>query len=133
MRSRSNGTAERGIALVAGALLMTACAPKPAASEPQGRVLPVEQVAGYWALTEAGGTARCELALANLVIEGVRPVRAERCSLPMVAAAKSWRATAAGFELLAADSTVILAFRRAGEDAFEAVGRPYRLSRAPLS
>ncbi len=133
MRSRSNGTAKHGVVLLAGALMMTACAPKPAASEPQGRILAVDQVAGYWALTEVGGTARCDLALANLIIEGVRPVLAERCGLSTVAAAKSWRATATGFELLAADGAVVLAFRRTGEDAFQAVGHPYRLSRAPLS
>lgn len=133
MRSKRDETAKRAVALVAGALLMTACAPQPAASEPQGRVLTVDQVAGYWALTEAGGTARCELALANLVIEGVRPVRAERCRLPVIASARSWRATATGFELLAADGAVVLAFRQIGEDDFEAVGRPHRLTRAPLS
>lgn len=120
-------------ATVASALLMTACAPQPAASEPQGRVLAVDQVAGYWALTEVGGGARCELALANLLIEGVRPVRAERCNLPVAAQARSWRATESGFQLLGADNAVVMAFRRTGEDAFEEAAGRYRLTRAPLS
>lgn len=120
-------------AAVLATLLMTACASPPAASEPQRAVLSVDQVAGVWALTSVGGGARCELALANLVIDGVRPVRAERCNLPIAAQAKSWRATDGGFELLGADDAIVLAFRRTGEDAFEEVAGRYRLTRAPLS
>jgi hypothetical protein len=120
-------------AALLAALLMNACASPPASSEPQRPLLSVDQVAGYWALNEVGGGARCELALANLVIEGVRPVRAERCGLPIAAQARSWRATETGFELLGVDSAVILAFRRTGEDAFEEVAGRYRLTRAPLS
>ena len=111
---------------------MTGCAGSPAASEPQRRVLAVDQIAGFWSLRGPGG-AQCDLSLANLVIDGVRPVLAERCRIPAATAARSWRATAAGFELLAADGAVLMAFRRTGEDDFEAVGGGFTLSRAPLS
>jgi hypothetical protein len=123
----------RTVAALAGALVMTACTPPPAASEPQGRTLSVDQVAGYWALSEAATGARCHIALANLIIEGARPVLVEQCEVPSVANAKSWRATSAGFELLGGDGAVILAFRRTGEDDFEETGGRYRLSRAPIS
>ncbi len=120
-------------AMLAGALVLTACTPPSAASELQGQALPVDQVAGYWALSEAGGDARCQLSLANLIIDGVRPVLAERCTIPAIAAAKSWRATTSGFELLGGDGAVVMTFRRAGVDAFEEASGRYRLSRAPIS
>lgn len=118
---------------LAGALLVTGCTSPSAASEPQGRTLPVDQVAGFWALTETGGGARCQLSLSNLIIEGVRPVLAERCVVPALATAKSWRTTADGFEVLSVEGAVLMAFRRTGEDAFQEVGRRYRVTRAPLS
>jgi hypothetical protein len=118
---------------LAGALLVTACTPPSAASEPQGRTLAVDQVAGFWALNETGGGVRCQLSLSNLIIEGVRPVLTERCAVPALATAKSWRATADGFEVLSVEGAVLMAFRRTGEDAFQEVGRRYRLTRAPLS
>lgn len=117
------------LAAVAGALLMTGCAAPPAASEPQGRVLAVDQVAGFWALTGPDG-ARCQVSLANLVIDGVRPVLAENCAIPAATRAKSWRATAGGFEMLGADGGVLMAFRRTGEDAFEATSGGFTLARA---
>ena len=120
------------ICAVAGAILMTGCAAPPASSEPQGRVLAVDQVAGYWALRGRDG-ARCSVSLANLVIDGVRPVLAENCGVPDAAKAKSWRATAGGFEMLAADGAVLMAFRRTGEDSFEATSGGFILTRAPLS
>lgn len=132
MRSKPHETAKRSIAILAGAILMTACTPRLAASEPQDRELAVDQVAGFWALTEVGGGARCTLALSNLVIEGVRPVLVERCTVPAVVGARSWRATAKGFELMGPDGVPMLAFRRTDEDAFEEVDRRFRLSRAPL-
>lgn len=110
---------------------MSACAPAPASSEPQGQVLSVEQVAGYWAL-RGPGDARCHLSLANLVIEGVRPVLAENCGIPGAAKAKTWRATTNGFELLAPDGAVLMAFRRTGEDAFQSTSGGYTLTRAPM-
>jgi hypothetical protein len=120
------------IYVVAGAILMTGCAAPPASSEPQGRVLAVDQVAGYWALRGPDG-ARCSVSLANLVIDGVRPVLAENCGILAATQAKSWRATAGGFEMLAADGVVLMAFRRTGEDAFEATSGGFTLTRAPLS
>jgi hypothetical protein len=123
----------RTAAALAGALLVTACTPPPAGAEPQGRTLPVDQVAGFWALSESNGGVRCQLSLSNLIIEGVRPVLAERCAVPTLAAAKSWRATAGGFEVLSVEGAVLMAFRRTGEDAFEEVGQRYRLTRAPIS
>ena len=72
-------------AALAGALLVTACTPPPAASEPQGRTLAVDQVAGFWALSESNGGVRCQLSLSNLIIEGVRPVLAERCAVSIFA------------------------------------------------
>ncbi len=132
MRSRRHDPVFRAAAVLA-TLLMTACAPPPASSEPQEPVLAVDQVAGYWALTEVGGGARCELALANLFVEGVRPARTENCDLPIATRARSWRATESGFQLLGADDGVVMAFRRTGEDAFEEVAGRYRLTRAPLS
>ncbi|WP_029414719.1 AprI/Inh family metalloprotease inhibitor [Brevundimonas bacteroides] len=123
----------RTAAALAGALLVTACTPQSAASEPQMRTLAVDQVAGFWALSESGGGARCQLSLSNLIIEGVRPVLVERCAVPALAAARSWRATANGFEVLSVEGTVLMAFRRTGEDAFEEVGGRYRLTRAPIS
>ncbi|WP_428151934.1 AprI/Inh family metalloprotease inhibitor [Brevundimonas sp.] len=119
-------------AAFAGAILVTGCAAPPASSEPQGRVLAVDQVAGYWALRAPDG-ARCSVSLANLVIDGVRPVLAERCGIPAATRAKSWRATAGGFEMLAADGSVLMAFRRTGEDAFAATSGGFILSRAPVS
>ena len=119
-------------AALAGAILLTGCAAPPASSEPQGRVLAVDQVAGYWALRGPDG-ARCNVSLANLVIDGVRPVLAENCGIPDATKAKSWRATANGFEMLAADGAVLMAFRRTGEDGFEATSGGFTLSRAPLS
>jgi hypothetical protein len=118
---------------LAGALFLTACIPPPAASEPQHQTLAVDQVAGYWALSEAGGVSRCQLSLANLIIEGVRPVLVERCSVPAIAEAKSWRATTSGFELLSVDGAVVMTFRRTAVDAFEEAAGRYRLTRAPLS
>ncbi len=120
------------LAGLAGAILVTGCAAPPAASEPQGPVLAVEQVAGFYALRGPDG-ARCDLSLANLVIGGVRPVLAERCGIPAVSGAKSWRATAGGFELLKADGSVLLAFRQTGVDDFVAVSGGFTLSRAPVS
>ncbi|MBU1345797.1 MAG: protease inhibitor Inh/omp19 family protein [Alphaproteobacteria bacterium] len=122
----------RILAVAVGAILMTGCAPSPSASEPQGQVLAVEQVAGHWSLRAPDG-ARCTVSLANLVIDGVRPVLAESCAIPDAAKARSWRATATGFELLDAAGSVLMAFRRTGEDAFEAVDGGYILRRAPLS
>jgi hypothetical protein len=120
------------ICAVAGAILMTGCAAPPASSEPQGRVLAVDQVAGFWSLRGPDG-ARCQVSLANLVIDGVRPVLAENCGIPAATRAKSWRATANGFEMLAADGSVAMAFHRTGEDAFEATSGGFTLSRAPMS
>ena len=119
-------------AAVAGAILMSGCAAPPAASEPQGAVLAVDQVAGFWSLRAPDG-ARCQLSLANLVIDGVRPVLAENCSISAAAKGKSWRATSNGFEVLSDDGSVVMAFRRTGEDAFEATSGGLTLSRAPLS
>ena len=120
------------ICAVVGAILMSGCAAPPASSEPQGRVLAVDQVAGFWALRGPGG-ARCDVSLAKLVIDGVRPVLAENCGIPAATRAKSWRATAGGFEMLAADGAVLMAFRRTGEDSFEATSGGFILTRAPLS
>ena len=117
-------------AAVAGAILMTGCGAPPASSEPQGRVLSVDQVAGFWALRGPDG-ARCQVSLANLVIDGVRPVLAENCAIPAATRAKSWRATANGFEMLGADGAVVMAFRRTGEDAFVATAGGFTLARAP--
>ena len=119
-------------AAVVGAVLVTGCAAAPASSEPQGRAPAVEQVAGFWSLRGPGG-ARCDLSLASIVIDGVRPVLAENCGIPAATAGKSWRATAGGFEILAADGTIVMTFRRTGEDAFEATSGGFILSRAPLS
>lgn len=119
-------------AALAGAILMTGCV-APAASEPQrDRPLAVDQVAGFWALTAASGGARCSLSLSNFLIEGRRPVLVESCSIATVAAAKQWRATPGGFELLDEGGAVLLAFRSTGEDAFDAVGGDYRLTRSPM-
>ena len=111
---------------------MTGCAAPPASSEPQGRVLAVDQVAGFWSLRGPDG-ARCQVSLANLVIDGVRPVLAENCGIPAATRAKSWRATASGFEILGADGAAIMAFHRTGEDSFEATSGGFTLSRAPMS
>ena len=119
-------------AAVVGAILMTGCAPAPASSEPQGRVLAVDQVAGFWDLRGADG-ARCQVSLANLVVDGVRPVLAETCAIPVATRAKSWRATAVGFEMLAADGSVLMAFRKTGDDSFDGVSGGYTLTRAPIS
>lgn len=123
----------RTITALTGALLVTACASPPAASQPQGYLLAVDQVAGVWAVSEVGGGARCQLSLSNLIIEGVRPVLAERCNLAVAMEAKSWRATVNGFELLTIDGNAVMAFRRTGEDSFEEVGRRYLMTRAPIS
>jgi hypothetical protein len=123
----------RTIAALTGALLVTACASPPAASQPQGRPLAVDQVAGVWAVSEVGGGARCQLSLSNLIIDGVRPVLAERCNLAAAMEAKSWRATVDGFELLSIDGNAVMAFRRTGEDSFEEVSRRYLMTRAPIS
>ena len=120
------------ICAVAGAILMTGCAAPASSSEPQGQVLAVDQVAGFWSLRGPGG-AHCSLSLANLVIDGVRPVLAENCGIPAATRAKSWRATANGFEMLAADGAVAMAFHRTGEDAFAATSGGFTLSRAPMS
>ena len=118
------------LAAVAGAILVTGCAAAPASSEPQGRVLAIDQVAGFWALRAPDG-ARCQVSLANLIIDGVRPVLAKNCAIPAATRAKSWRATANGFEMLAADGSVVMAFRRTGEDAFAAISGGFTLNRAP--
>ena len=120
------------IGAVAGAILMTGCAVPASSLEPQGPVLAVDQVAGAWSLRGPGG-ARCSLSLANLVIDGVRPVLAENCAIPDATKARSWRATANGFEILAAEGAVLMAFRRTGEDAFEATSGGFTLIRAPMS
>lgn len=117
-------------AAVAGAVLVTGCAVPASSSEPQGRVLAVDQVAGFWTLRGPGG-ARCQVSLANLVIDGVRPVLAENCAIPAAARARSWRATADGFEMLAPDGSVVMAFRRTGEDAFASAAGGFTLARAP--
>ena len=120
------------LAAVAGAILVSGCAAPPASSEPQGRVLAVDQVAGFWSLRGPDG-ARCDVSLANLVIDGVRPILAENCGIPAATQAKYWRATATGFEMLGAEGVVLMTFRRTGEDAFEATSGGFTLSRAPLS
>ena len=117
-------------AAVAGTIFVTGCAAAPAASEPQGRVLAVDQVAGFWALRGSDG-ARCQVSLANLVIDGVRPVLAESCAIPAATRARSWRATVNGFEMLAPDGSVVMAFRRTGEDAFASASGGFTLTRAP--
>ena len=117
-------------AAVVGALLVTGCAAPSASSEPQGRVLAVDQVAGFWRLTAPDGK-RCDVSLANLVTDGVRPVLAENCGIPAATRARSWRATATGFEMLAADGAVVMTFRRMGEDAFAATSGGFALTRAP--
>lgn len=118
-------------AVIAGAILLSGCADRSAA-EPQGRVMAVDQVAGVWAMSGPDG-ARCTVSLANLVIDGVRPVLAETCGIAAAMQAKSWRATAQGCEMLDADGAVLMHFRRTGEDSFQAVSGGYRLSRVPLS
>ncbi len=120
------------LAALSGAILVTGCAAPPASSEPQGTVLAVDQVAGFWTL-RGPDDARCNLSLANLVIEGVRPVLAENCAIPDAAKARSWRATETGFEMLDAAGSVLMVFRRTGEDAFEGAEAGYILTRAPLS
>lgn len=110
---------------------MTGCAPAPASSEPQGHVLAVDQVAGYWALRGPDGSS-CRVSLANLVIDGVRPVLAESCGIPDALKAKSWRATVTGFEMLAANGSVVMAFRRINDDAFEGTTGGFTLRRAPM-
>lgn len=119
-------------AAVVGALLVTGCAAPSASSEPQGQTLAVDQVAGFWRLTAPDGK-RCDVSLANLVIDGVRPVLAENCAIPDATKARSWRAMANGFEILAADGAVLMAFRRTGEDAFETTSGGFILRRAPMS
>ena len=111
---------------------MTGCVAAPASSEPGGQVLSVDQVAGFWRLRGPDG-ARCDVSLANLVIDGVRPVLAENCGIPDATKAKTWRATAGGFEMLGADGAVLMTFRRTGVDAFEATSGGYTLTRAPVS
>lgn len=111
---------------------MTGCNAAPASSEPQGRVLAIDQVAGFWSLRGPGG-AHCQVSFANLVIDGVRPVLAENCAIPAATRGKSWRATSNGFEILAADGSVVMAFRRTGEDAFEATSGGFTLNRAPMA
>lgn len=115
---------------VVGAVIMSGCAPAPASSEPQRTTLAVDQVAGAWSLRGPDGKA-CRLSLANLVIDGVRPVRAEDCAIDPASQGRSWRATADGFELLGSDGAVVMAFRRIGEDTFEATAGGYSLTRAP--
>ena len=126
-----NRDRSRVFAALAGAAVMTGCAPAPASSEPQGRILSVDQVAGYWALRGPDGSS-CMVSLANLVIDGVRPVLAESCGVPDALKAKSWRATATGFEMLAADGSVVMAFRRIGDDAFEGTAGGFTLRRAAM-
>ncbi len=111
---------------------MTGCAAPPASSEPQGRVLDVDQVFGFWSLRAPDG-ARCDVSLAKLVVDGVRPVLAENCAIPQATKARSWRATADGFEMLGEDGSVLMAFRQTGEDAFEGVSDGYVLTRAPMT
>lgn len=118
-------------AAVLAAVLMTNCAPPPAASEPQSQVLSIDQVAGFWSLRGPDG-ARCQVSLANLLIDGVRPVLAENCAIPDATKAKSWRATADGFVMLAQDGSTVMAFRRMGEDAFASTSGGYRLDRAAM-
>ncbi|WGM32005.1 AprI/Inh family metalloprotease inhibitor [Brevundimonas sp. NIBR11] len=120
------------LAAAAGAILMSGCAPSPASSEPQGPTLAIDQVAGFWALRGPDG-ARCEVSLANLLIDGVRPVLVENCAIPAATRGKSWRATANGFEILGADGTVVLTFRRSGNDTFEATSGGFTLARAPVA
>ena len=120
------------LAAVAGAILVTGCSAPSASSQPQGQVLALDQVAGYWALTAPDGK-RCEISLANLLVNGVRPVLAENCGIPAATEARFWRATAVGFELIGAETQVLMRFRRTGEDSFEAISGGYALTRAPLS
>jgi hypothetical protein len=127
MRSPARDQA-RLLAAVLGAILMTGCAAS-ASSAPQGQVLAVDQVAGYWNLRGPDG-ARCRVSLANLLIDGVRPVLAEACAVPDAAKARSWRATSDGFQMLAADGSVVMAFRRTGDDAFQATSGGFILTRA---
>lgn len=112
---------------------MAGCVPPPATSEPQDGVLGVDQVAGFWSLRAVEGGARCDLALANLVIDGVRPVLVERCAIPAAMTARSWRATAGGFELVGGEGAILMTFRRTGEDAFQSADGRFTLSRAPVS
>ncbi len=112
---------------------MAGCAPPPATSEPQDGVLAVQQVAGFWSLRAVEGGLRCDLSLGNLVIDGARPVLAERCDVPAARQARSWRATAAGFQLLGPDGAVLMTFRRIGMDEFRSSDQAFTLTRAPTS
>lgn len=122
--------------VVCSVVVMSGCAAPPATSEPAPEqaarsVLAVDQVAGYWALRGPDG-ARCDLSLGNLVIDGVRPVLVETCTVAVLAKARRWHATADGFEILDATDAVLMAFRRTGEDAFVSTTGGFSLSRAPL-
>lgn len=122
------------VALAVG--VMTGCAVPPASSEAvpeqaRGSVLDVEQVAGFWALRGPDG-ARCDVSLASVVIDAVRPVLVETCSVASLAKARSWRATADGFDILDAAGGVLMTFRRTGEDVFASTTGGLSLTRAPL-
>ncbi len=130
MRSIARDT-QPSLAAIVGAIVMAGCSAPSAGAEPQSSVLAVDQVAGFYALSGPGG-ARCDVSLANLVIDGLRPVLVERCAISAVQGAKAWRATTQGFELMSAQGVVVLAFRRTGVDDFRSLDGGYQLTRAPV-
>ncbi|WP_349312108.1 AprI/Inh family metalloprotease inhibitor [Brevundimonas subvibrioides] len=95
------------------------------------RHLDVEAVTGLWNLVPLTGDKTCTLALNGMFVEGGFGVFLERCSIAAMAGVRAWRPTTQGFELLTADASVALAFRRTGVDSFASTDGALRLTRAP--
>lgn len=94
-------------------------------------ILSAEDVQGYWRITAvSGGGGACLLALNALSEKDAYGVHIERCSIPGLALARTWRPVEAGFELLDASGRMIAAFRRENIDHFLAADGAYRMERA---
>lgn len=102
-----------------------------ASSQADAALLAVDEVAGFWRVAD-GGQGSCEIALSPLPSGDAFGVSVEKCSLPGLTQARTWRALSAGFELLDAGGTTIVRFDKAGADAFFARKEGYSLERAHL-
>lgn len=125
------------LVLGTGALVTGACQAREGVlmpeSSPPGSEQGVDAVVGLWTVVPRDGSGTCTLALNRLSVPGGFGVQVERCAMADLRSVESWRLTPEGFDLVAKSGNAARAFRRTGEDSFEAVDGTSRMERAPLA
>ncbi len=113
-------------------LCAAACQAKEPSVQPQQVLQPTQNAVGLWRLRPVDATGSCQLVLSPP--SSGFAVLVERCDLPKMSVAATWRPSDTGFELVDAAGGILLTFRWTGPDDFSATGPDqvrYRLSRAP--